>query len=148
MTTKDTNWYARLSEIFFIKWRSYFTPFSWFYRAVLISFFLGEFPKGILCILTNVTTSKQRCLLQDIIKHGHSTCTRGHTGECCHHNVIFEIKLNGQVSLNRNLAFGVSSLDVPILHQNQGICLDNLEVHLSAILREEYKAKQEKKYLQ
>lgn len=57
-------------------------PYCFTELCYFLVFFIGEFPEGILCILPNVTTSKQRRLLQDIVKHGHSTCTRGHTGEC------------------------------------------------------------------
>lgn len=79
MTTKDMNWYARPSSDVIDQILFSFSP-----RFIELCLFLlvGELPKGILCILTNITTSKQRCLFQDIVKHGHSTCTRGHTGEC------------------------------------------------------------------
>lgn len=62
----------------------FFSHIKWSYFCLCL---IGELPKGILCILTNVTTSKQRRLLQDIVKHGHSTCTRGHTGECRNLNI-------------------------------------------------------------
>ena len=87
MMTKDTNWYVRppigdsCKQMLFINFL--LVPS---YTHVVFSFFIGKLPKGILCILTNVTTSKQRRLLQDTVKHGHSTCTRGHTGECRNSN--------------------------------------------------------------
>lgn len=49
---------------------------------VLIFFcFAGKFPKGILCIFTNTATSKQRCLLQNLVKYGHPTSTRSYIGK-------------------------------------------------------------------
>lgn len=43
--------------------------------------FPGELLEGILRVLTNITTSKQRCLLQDSVKYGDSPRAGGHTGE-------------------------------------------------------------------
>lgn len=83
-------------------------------------FLIGELPKGILCILTNVTTSKQRRLLQDTVKHGHSTCTRGHTGECSNLN-----------NFNFNGSLGVCGFDSAI---NCGfVPADNLTIELSDV---------------
>ena len=80
MTTKDTSWYATSPQIT-CQVILMFLLVLLIHGAVFVCL-TGELPKRILCILTNVTTSKQRRLLQDIVKHGHFTCTRGHTGEC------------------------------------------------------------------
>lgn len=63
----------------------------------------GKLPKGVLCILSNVTTSKQRRFLQDIVKHGHSTCTRGYSGKC------------SGVNLRYNYCFMVCSVSLALV---------------------------------
>lgn len=78
MTTKDMNWYTIVSNDC-VSYVAFIFPICSVFNSSFC--LIGEFSEGILCVLPNVTTSKQGRLLQDIVKHGDSTCTRGHTGE-------------------------------------------------------------------